>query len=112
MEISVEGTTVQKLVKKGTALRYICSEDLFDTMKAVHLANGHVGRNILCETLNDKYANITIDQVNIFLQFCKEYQLKKSIVRKSVVVKPILSNSMNSRCQVWMMIWVVDISDV
>ncbi|XP_045118078.1 KRAB-A domain-containing protein 2-like [Portunus trituberculatus] len=34
------------------------------------------------------------------VKFCEECQLKKSSVRKSVVVKPILSNSMNSRCQV------------
>ena len=101
MEISVEGTNVQKLVKKGTVLRYVCAEDLFDTIKAAHLANGHGGRNILSKALSEKYANITLDQVKVFLQFCEECQLKKSSVRKSVVVKPILSNSMNSRCQVW-----------
>lgn len=103
MEISVEGTTVQKLVKKGTVLRYVCSEDLFDAIKAAHLANGHGGRNILSKALSEKFANITIDQIKVFLQFCEECQLKKSSVRKSVVVKPILSNSMNSRCQVWKM---------
>ena len=101
MEISVEGTRVQKLVKKGTVLKYVCAEDLFDTIKAAHLANGHGGRNILSKALSEKYANITIDQMKAFLQFCEECQLKKSSVRKSVVVKPILSNSMNSRCQVW-----------
>lgn len=46
MEISVEGTTVQKLVIKGTVLRYGCA-DLFVTIKAAHPANGYGGRNIL-----------------------------------------------------------------
>lgn len=67
MEISVEGTTVQKLVKRGTVLRYVCAEDLFDTIKAAHLANGHGGRNILSKALSEKYANITVDQIKVFL---------------------------------------------
>ena len=103
LEISVEETTVQKLVKKRTVLRFVSAEDLFDTIKAAHLANGHGGRNILSKALSEKYTTITIDQMKIFLQFCEECQLKKSSVRKSVVVKPILSNNMNSRCQVWKM---------
>ena len=36
----------------------------------------------------------------MFYHNSEECQLKKSSVRKSVVVKPIVSNSMNSRAQV------------
>ena len=72
MEISVEGTTVQKLIKKGTVLGYICAEDLLDSIEAAHLANRHGGRNSLSKPLNENYANITIDQIKAFLQFCEE----------------------------------------
>ncbi|XP_068240285.1 uncharacterized protein [Palaemon carinicauda] len=53
LEVTIKGTTVQKLQKKGTQLRF----------------------------------------------YCEECQLKKSSVRKCVVVKSIVSNSMNSRAQ-------------
>lgn len=53
MEISIERTTVQKLVKKGTVFRYVRAEDLFDSIKAAHLANGHGGRNILSKALSE-----------------------------------------------------------
>ncbi|KAG7154781.1 KRAB-A domain-containing protein 2-like [Homarus americanus] len=67
MEISVEGTTVQKLIKKGTALQYVCAEALFDTIQTAHLANGHVGRNTLYKATSEKYANITIAQIRLYL---------------------------------------------
>ena len=38
MEISIEGTIVQKFVKTGTEFRYVCAENL---------ANGYGGRNII-----------------------------------------------------------------
>ncbi|XP_068204572.1 KRAB-A domain-containing protein 2-like [Palaemon carinicauda] len=66
----------------------------------IHRTIGHEGRTSMCKATKEKYANISRDQITLFLQYCKECQLKKSSVRKCVVVKPIVSNSMNSRAQV------------
>ncbi|XP_050310844.1 KRAB-A domain-containing protein 2-like [Anthonomus grandis grandis] len=52
------------------------------------------------EELKKKYANITRETINIYLKLCEICQLKKTAPRKGIVVKPILSKLMNSRCQV------------
>ena len=91
---------MQKLQKKGTQLRFVCAEDVFDVLLAIHRTIGHGGRTSMCKATKEKYANISRDQITLFLQYCEECQLKKSSVRKCVVVKPIVSNSMNSRAQV------------
>ena len=90
---------MQQLQKKGTQLRFICAEDVFDVLLANHRTIGHGGRTGMCKATREKYANISRAQIT-FLQLCEECQLKKSSVRKSVIVKPIVSNSMNSRAQV------------
>lgn len=54
----------------------------------------------MCKATSEKYANISCAQITLYLQLCEECQLKKSSVRKSVVVKPIISNNINSRYQV------------
>ena len=51
-------------------------------------------------TTKQKYANITKEIIQIYVNLCESCNLKKSKIRKSLVVKPILSSEMNSRCQV------------
>lgn len=99
VELQIEGVTVRKLVKKGTSMRFIPDDELFDVINSAHIP-GHGGRDVMLNTLNEKYANITQRQVATYLQLCETCQLKKQCVRKSLVVKPIISNDMNSRCQV------------
>ncbi|XP_068250814.1 KRAB-A domain-containing protein 2-like [Palaemon carinicauda] len=100
LEVTIEGTTVQKLQKKDTQLRFICAEDVFDVLVAIHRIMGLGGRTSMCKATKEKYANISRDQITLFFQYCEECQLKKSSVRKCVVVKPIVSKSMNSRALV------------
>ncbi|MPC57657.1 KRAB-A domain-containing protein 2 [Portunus trituberculatus] len=80
-------------------LRFVCAEDVFDVIDAIHRASGHGGRTIVFRETSEKYANVSRSQIELHLQFCEECHLKKSTVRKSVTVKPIVSNSMNSRAQ-------------
>ncbi|XP_068246721.1 KRAB-A domain-containing protein 2-like [Palaemon carinicauda] len=99
LEVTIEGTTVQKLQKKGTQLRFVCAEDVFDVFLAIHRTIGYGGRTNIYKATKEKYANISCNQITRFLQYCEKCQLKKSSVQKGVVVKPIVSNSMNSRAQ-------------
>ncbi|KAI1702435.1 hypothetical protein Ddc_17065 [Ditylenchus destructor] len=39
LTVDVEGTTVKKLVKKGTQLRYVCKEDLFEIINRARSNN-------------------------------------------------------------------------
>lgn len=50
--------------------------------------------------LKTKYCNISRGIIDTYLSLCEQCQLKKKVKRKGLVVKPILTNEMNSRCQV------------
>ena len=45
-------------------------------------------------------ANVTKETIQLYVDMCETCALKKRKVRKSLMVKPIISNPMNSRCQV------------
>ena len=60
----------------------------------------HGGRDICHSTLKDIFANISQRQIQLFCEFCDTCQLKKSGIKKGVVVSPIVSEDFNKRCQV------------
>ena len=99
VKFGVDDTTVSKLAKKGTDLRFICADELFNVIHSTHLVKEHGGPRITHKATCEKYANVTLEQIELYRNMCETCQLKKSSVRKSLVVKPIISNSMNSRCQ-------------
>ena len=49
--------------------------------------------------LKKKYCNVTGQVIDLYLALCEQCQLKK-IPKRGLVVRPILSHYMNSRCQV------------
>lgn len=89
-----------QLIRKGTEKHFICVDDMFDVIDEAHKATGHGGRNVVEQCVKQKYANVSRDHILRFIELCEECQLKKTKVRKSIVVKPMVSNHMNSRCQV------------
>ena len=70
-----------------------------ESIHFAHVESGHGGRDITKDKVNDKFANVTKDQINTYLELCEKCCLKKSKQRKGLVVKPIVSNDLNSRCQ-------------
>jgi len=100
LEVRVDNLVVRKLKKRGTDLRFITTGEVFDAIHETHLLKGHGGRDITRNGLAVEYANVTRDQIQLYLDMCETCQLKKSKVQKSVVVKPIVSNNLNSHCQV------------
>lgn len=74
---------------------------MFAVINRVHEKElGHSGRIKMYEYLSKTYANITQEIISIYLALCETCQLKKPAVRKGIVVKPIVSSTMNSRSQV------------
>lgn len=47
-----------------------------------------------------KYKNITYETITIYLSLCRSCEMKKGTPKKGLVVRPILSSELNSRCQV------------
>lgn len=88
------------MTKKEPIKYYLYVDEIFDIIEAAHVAVGHGGRDRLKKETSRKYANITIEMINIFLSMCETCQRKKSMKKKGLVSKPILHSEMNSRCQV------------
>jgi hypothetical protein len=50
---------------------------------------------------NKKYANVSIEALELFKELCEECQLKeRKLASKGLVVKPIVSKEFNSRGQI------------
>ncbi|XP_045471794.1 KRAB-A domain-containing protein 2-like [Harmonia axyridis] len=96
----------EKLIakNKGTrdeSFRYYCkTEDLFGIIVAAHIATGHKRTRVVEAEINKKYCNVTRTAIQIYLSLCEQCQGKKKIKKKGLVVAPILSDHMNSRCRV------------
>ncbi|XP_053309752.1 KRAB-A domain-containing protein 2-like [Spea bombifrons] len=54
----------------------------------------------MLKELQVKYKNITYEVVMLYLNLCKQCQMKHSAPKKGIVVKPMVSSELNSRCQV------------
>ena len=82
-------------------------EQIFDLLHKSHIERtGHGGRDIMRHDLKEfsglgEYPSRRFSKLfNIYLKFCEECELKRSRIRKSIVVKPILEKDFNKRMQV------------
>ncbi|XP_060864326.1 KRAB-A domain-containing protein 2-like [Metopolophium dirhodum] len=94
---------VEKLVviNEGNQIKYyVHNEELFNILHETHLLIGHGGRSRIEHELNIKYKNITREAIMLYLNLCESCQKKGSTIKKGLVVKPIISKEMNSRCQI------------
>lgn len=85
---------------KEEILYYVCFEDLFNVTHDAHIAVGHGGRTRMIKELSRKYKNVTVETIVTYLRLCETCQKKQKILKKGIVVKPILHSELNSRCQV------------
>ncbi|XP_023236274.1 KRAB-A domain-containing protein 2-like [Centruroides sculpturatus] len=96
--------TIEKLIapmkkEDGEIRYYICYEDLFNILEETRVAVGHGGSTRMLKECNRKYKNVTVEATMTYLKLCQPFQ-KKQILKKGIVVRPILHSEMNSRCQV------------
>lgn len=86
--------------EKEEILYYVCFEDLFNVTHDAHIAVGHGGRTRMIKELSRKYKNVTVETIVTYLRLCEICQKKQKILKKGIVVKPILHSELNSRCQI------------
>ena len=99
------GSVVKSLVKidqkTGGQKRYVTAKNLFDAIHESHTQKTkHTGRLLTHKDLCLRYANITVEQVMMYLNLCETCAMTKVKAKKGVVVKPIVSSGMGSRAQV------------
>jgi len=86
---------------EGNDLKYhVFIEELFNIIHDTHLTIGHGGRNHMEYELNKKYKNITRESIMLYLNLCISCQKKGSTAKKGLVVKPMITNELNLRCQI------------
>uniref|UniRef100_A0A914CUK3 Uncharacterized protein n=1 Tax=Acrobeloides nanus TaxID=290746 RepID=A0A914CUK3_9BILA len=76
----------------------VALEEVFDLIDAAHAKTKHGGRDILKYACKN-FAGIPQEAFQMYLNLCEQCELKKARVKKGLVVKPILSEEMNSRSQ-------------
>lgn len=81
---------------------YVTNEELFRILYGTHTRIVHGGRTYMLKYLQIKYKNITYGVVMLYLNLCKRCQMKRSSPKKGIVVKPMISSELNSRCQVYL----------
>jgi hypothetical protein len=88
------------LQKKTEILYYVTFDELFNVIHEAHTVVGHVGRTRMIKDLNRKYKNVSVESIVTYLRLLEPCQKKQKTPKKGIIVKPILHNEINSRCQV------------
>ncbi|XP_076762970.1 KRAB-A domain-containing protein 2-like [Xylocopa sonorina] len=68
---------------------YVTNEELYSILYETHTRIGHGGRTRMLKELQVKYKNITYEVVMLYLNLCKQCQMKHSALKKGIVVKPM-----------------------
>uniref|UniRef100_A0A2H8TQZ8 KRAB-A domain-containing protein 2 n=1 Tax=Melanaphis sacchari TaxID=742174 RepID=A0A2H8TQZ8_9HEMI len=101
MTVQGEEKLIMPITAEGNCVKlYAFNEELFEIVHEIHLSIGHGGRNRMEYEINKKFKNITRETIMSYLNFCESCERKGNTVKKGLVVKPIVSSEMNSRCQV------------
>lgn len=88
------------LISKSSDKALVFVEQMYDIINDAHQATQHGGRQVTLKHLKEKYWNITQELVTLFIEGCDNCQMKRKKISKGMVVKPLVSNHMNSRCQI------------
>jgi hypothetical protein len=95
-----EKLTVPLPAEKTEIMYYVTLDELFNMIHEAHIAVGHGGRTRMIKELNREYKNVTVESIITYLRLYEPCQKKQKTLKKGIIVKPILHNEMNSRCQV------------
>ena len=64
-ETTLNGVTSSYLKDRGTNLRYVSTDEIFDTIRTQHLLTGHGARDITNNKLKETHANITKEVIQM-----------------------------------------------
>jgi len=88
-----------RLKRRGSNKIVLPIDDFYKVIEKIHIELGHARRNITGKRIHKIYANIGYGVVQLFIDCCKQCQQKASKQKKGIVVRPILEDAFNSRCQ-------------
>ena len=73
----------EKIIRKRSDVNdnpeyFVHMDDMFDTIKRIHVSTGHGGRDKMLKELTTKYANVTREAVELFKSLCVECMKKRN----------------------------------
>lgn len=74
-------------------------EKYYEKLLEAHVQTGHGGRDRIFHNVEKKF-KISRNACAIFVSLCESCNRKKGFARKGLVVKPIITNGFNVRCQI------------
>ena len=78
-----------------------CVEEVFGIIKTAHEAIGHGGGKKTIAEVRKKWSNITQEVCYLYISFCEHcHQKRARKTPKGLVVKPVRSHDIHSRCQI------------
>ena len=99
--------TADRLIRKrndpaNDMFKFVASiEEVFGIVKAAHEGIGHGGGKKTIAEVKKKWSNITQEVCYLYISFCEHcHQKKARKVPKGLVVKPVRSHHIFSRCQI------------
>ena len=78
---------------------YVRREDIFGVIYDAHLAIGHGVRNRTIKETQTKYKNIIAESIMPYLSLRVPCLKKSKVLKKGLVIKPVIFSEMNSRAQ-------------
>lgn len=89
----------KKKTVSDPTVRIVPLEKYFDILTEVHKAVGHGGREKIMYNIKSKMY-IPKKAIELFVKLCSVCELKRSLPKKGIVTKPLISKDFNSRGQV------------
>lgn len=93
-------TSTTAIVLNKQPRYYVHQWELFHTILNSHLAVGHGGEKRTYVHVRNNVANITFQQVKLFISLCNACNLKHIPRHKKKIVKPIVSENFGERGQI------------
>lgn len=93
LEEKKDGKSVRHLCKKDTTLRVLSSDQIYKVLTEILSKNKNITREALRELVSSKYANITIEALQIFLKVQRPSKVPEPVESKLSLLAEICNNS-------------------
>lgn len=85
----------ESLKSRETIIQYyVTKEEFFSIIFEIHTRIGHGRRTYILKHLQVKYQSTTFEVLKLYLNLCKQCEMKQSAPKKSIVMKPQINSEL------------------
>lgn len=86
MKVDTKEMLIVPSIVSDRIIFYVALEELFDILYDTHISIGHGGRDKMRHVLQQRYKNITFQDIQMFLNLCATCLQKRNFDRKGSVI--------------------------